>query len=65
MIGIERDHKPVEVATTGASVAIKIQPGASSTNVMATRHFDEDDTIVSLVCKIIAVIIIIFLFNNN
>jgi len=49
VIGIENNHKEVEIARAGSSVAVKIQPTSSNPTLMAGRHFFEGDEILSLV----------------
>ncbi|KAF4669181.1 hypothetical protein FOL47_002662 [Perkinsus chesapeaki] len=46
---IEKDHRPVEKAIKGDSVAIKIQPTAAQAHVTYGRHFDSSNTLMSLI----------------
>jgi len=44
---IEKDHKPVEKATKGQAVAIKIQQTSTGQEYMFGRHFDHTNELVS------------------
>ncbi|EER08965.1 translation initiation factor if-2, putative [Perkinsus marinus ATCC 50983] len=44
---IEKDHRPVEKAIKGDSVAIKIQPTSAQAHVTYGRHFDSTNALMS------------------
>jgi hypothetical protein len=47
--GIESNHKPVEKATKGMEVCVKIEPIPGEAPKMYGRHFDDTDPLVSKV----------------
>jgi translation initiation factor 5B len=50
--GMERDHKQVDKATPGQSVAMKIQPvSAAESSRLYGRHFDHKDELVSRITR--------------
>lgn len=49
VMSIERDNRPMEVAKTGADIAVKINSG--ETGVTAGRQFTQNDTIVSFITR--------------
>ena len=51
MTGIETNHKPVEKATKGMEVCIKIEPIPGEAPKMYGRHFDHTDLLISKVSR--------------
>ncbi|KAF4692687.1 hypothetical protein FOZ60_012801 [Perkinsus olseni] len=48
---IEKDHRPVEKAIKGDSVAIKIQPTSAQAHVTYGRHFDSANALMSRISR--------------
>ena len=49
---LELNHKPVDKATKGQEVCIKIENVPGETPKLYGRHFDENDLLISKVCII-------------
>eukprot|EP00744_Colponema_vietnamica_P003278 GILI01005047.1.p1 GENE.GILI01005047.1~~GILI01005047.1.p1 ORF type:complete len:935 (-),score=370.54 GILI01005047.1:122-2896(-) len=48
---IEANHKPVEFARKGQSVAIKIEPRSAESHIMIGRHFEVTNSLVSKISR--------------
>ena len=60
---LELNHKPVQKATKGQEVCIKIEPTPGDTPKMFGRHFDENDLLMSKVgvrCSSLPYVYILF-----
>lgn len=51
VVSVENNHKPIDKATKGMEVCIKIDPIPGEAPKMFGRHFDETDLIYSKVRK--------------
>lgn len=49
--GIEKDHKPIQVARRGDTVCVKIEQNTAQKNIAYGRHFDHTNQLFSLITR--------------